>query len=129
MCFFFVTLLCITRTLWKYFPMVNPTPRWKIRQIDPPSTLENPIPFMVVVWIFSGTTHYRILRFALLLGFCTLCFCFPTKMLHLNAPFFPLKCSVSPKKSLKCSDNAHYTNGFFKLISKFTLTKTCKCCK
>ena len=25
------------------------------------------------------------------LGFCTLCFCFPTKMLHLNAPFFPLK--------------------------------------
>ena len=48
------------------------------------------------------------------LGFCTLCFCFPTKMLHLNAPFFPLKCSVAPKKSLKCSDNAHYTNGFLK---------------
>ena len=46
------------------------------------------------------------------LGFCTLCFCFPTKMLHLNAPFFPLKCSVSPKKSLKCSDNDHYTNSF-----------------
>ena len=41
------------------------------------------------------------------IGFCTLCFCFPTKMLHLNAPFFPLKCSVSPKKSLKFSDNAH----------------------
>ena len=39
-------------------------------------------------------------------GFCTLCFCFPAKMLHLNAPFFPLKCSVSLKKSLKCSDNA-----------------------
>ena len=33
----------------------------------------------------------------------------PTEMLHLNALFFPLKCSVSPKKSLKCSDNAHYT--------------------
>ena len=63
------------------------------------------------------------------IGFCTLCFCFPTKMLHLNAPFFTLKCSVSPKKSLKCSDNAHYTNVFFKLISKFTLTKTCKCCE
>ena len=31
------------------------------------------------------------------LGFCTSCFCFPTKMLHLHAPFFPLKCSVSPK--------------------------------
>ena len=63
------------------------------------------------------------------LGFCTSCFCFPTKMLHLNAPFFPLKCSVSLKKSLKCSDNAHYTNGFLKLISKFTLTKTCKSCR
>ena len=47
-----------------------------------------------------------------LLGFCTLCFFLPTKMLHLNAPFFPVKCTVSPKKSLKCSDNAHYTNGF-----------------
>ena len=35
------------------------------------------------------------------LGFCTLCFSFPTKMLHLNAPFFPLKCSVSPKKVTK----------------------------
>ena len=46
------------------------------------------------------------------IGFFTLCFCFPTKMLHLNAPLFPLKCSVSPKKSLKCSDIAHYTNGF-----------------
>ena len=33
--------------------------------------------------------------------FCTLCFCFPTKMLHLNAPFSPLKCSVSPKKVTK----------------------------
>ena len=63
------------------------------------------------------------------LGFCTLCFCFPAKILYLNATFFPLKCSVSPKKSLKCLDNAHYTNGFLKLISKFTLTKTCKCCK
>ena len=52
------------------------------------------------------------------IGFCTLCFCFPTKMLHLNAPFFQLKCSVSPKKSVKCSDNAHYTNGFFKINFK-----------
>ena len=33
-----------------------------------------------------------------LLGFCTLCFCFPTKMLHLNALFFPLKFSVVPRK-------------------------------
>ena len=52
---------------------------------------------------------YRLLYIMLLL---------PTKMLHLNAPFFPLKCSVSPKKSLKCSDNAHYTNGFFKINFK-----------
>ena len=34
-------------------------------------------------------------------GFCTLCFYFPTKMLHLNAPFFPLKCSVFPKNVTK----------------------------
>ena len=39
-------------------------------------------------------------------------------MLHLNAPFFPLKCSVSPKKSLRGLDNAHYTNGFFKINFK-----------
>ena len=31
-------------------------------------------------------------------GLCTICFYLPTKMLHLNAPFFSLKCSVSPKK-------------------------------
>ena len=34
-------------------------------------------------------------------GLCTLCFCFPTKMLHLNAPFIPLKCLVTPKKVTK----------------------------
>ena len=45
-------------------------------------------------------------------GLCTICLYLPTKMLHLNAPFFSLKCSVSPKKYRKCSDNAHYTNGF-----------------
>ncbi len=50
------------------------------------------------------------------IGFCTLCFCFPTKMLHLNDPFCPLKCSVFPKKSLKCSNNAHYTNDFFNMV-------------
>ena len=36
-----------------------------------------------------------------MLGFCTLCFYFATKMLHLNAPVFPLKCSVSPKNVTK----------------------------
>ena len=53
------------------------------------------------------------------LGFCTLCFCFTTKMLHLNAPFFPLK----------CSDNAHYTERAFILFCfnrVLSLTKTCK---
>ena len=46
LCFVFVTLLRVTRTLWKYFPMLIPPPHWKIRQIDPPppSPLENPIP-------------------------------------------------------------------------------------
>ena len=81
-------------------------------------------PWAPVTWL--GRHAYLLLE----IGFCTLCFCFATKMLHLNAPFFPLKCWVSPKKSLKCSDNAHLIyKRFFKLISKFTLTKTCKCCK
>ena len=74
----------------------------------------------------TGTPAVRVLqtpclepvKHASCIGFCTLCFCFPTKMLHLNAPFFPLKCSVSPKKSLKCSDNALYTKGFFKINFK-----------
>ena len=61
----------------------------------------------------SGAEQMPKTNMNLTAGFCTLCFYFPSKMLHLNAPFFPLKCSVSPKKSLKCSDNAHYTNGFF----------------
>ena len=34
--FFRVTLLRVTRTLWKYFRMVTPPPHWKIRQIDSP---------------------------------------------------------------------------------------------
>ena len=38
LCFFFDTLLHVTRTLWKYFHMVTPPPsHWKIRKIDPPS--------------------------------------------------------------------------------------------
>ena len=61
LCFFFViTLLRVTRTLWKYFPMVTPRPHWKMRQIDSPSPLENPIPSVGGgVWIFSGTTHFE----------------------------------------------------------------------
>ena len=35
------------------------------------------------------------------LGFCTLCFWFCTKMLRINAPCFPLKCSASPQKVTK----------------------------
>ena len=42
---------------------------------------------------------------ACVVGLCTLCFCFPTKMLHLYAPFFPLKCSVVPKKVTKMLNN------------------------
>jgi len=34
--------------------------------------------------------------FARQLGFGTLCFCFPTKMLHFNVPFSPLKGVVPP---------------------------------
>ena len=60
------------------------------------------------IWRENQTGEIKVFKRQLWIGFCTLCFCFPTKMLHLNAPFFPLKCSVSPKKSLKCSDNAHY---------------------
>ena len=36
MFFLCYTLICVTRTIWKYFPMENPPPHWKIRQIDPP---------------------------------------------------------------------------------------------
>ena len=44
-------------------------------------------------------------RYALKSSTCeqvyTLRFCFPTKMLHLKASFFPQKCSVVPKKVTK----------------------------
>ena len=46
-------------------------------------------------------------------GLCTLCFCFPTKMLHLKAPFIPLKCSVFLQKVSKMFGNAHYTEEFY----------------
>ena len=40
--------------------MVTPRPHWKMRQIDSPSPLENPIPSVGGgVWIFSGTTHFE----------------------------------------------------------------------
>ena len=35
-------------------------------------------------------------------GLCTLCFCFSTEMLHLNAPFFPLKCSAFVASTTGC---------------------------
>ena len=35
------------------------------------------------------------------LGFCPLCFYFPTKMLHLNAPFFHYNARFSPTESRK----------------------------
>ena len=47
---------------------------------------------------------YRCLKLELpSFGPCTLCFFSPTKMLYFNALFFPLKCLVSTKMSLKCS--------------------------
>ena len=54
-------------------------------------------------------------------GFCTLCFCFPTKILHLNAPFFPLKRSVSPKKATKMLWQSLSCRGFF--INRNVLTE------
>ena len=65
-----------------------------------------------------------LLTAGLRVGLCTLCFCFSTKMLRLNAPILPLKCSVSPKKSLKCSDNAHYTNDFLINFNIFDMVLT-----
>ena len=53
----------------------------------------------------SSSSTADIIKLFPLIGFCTLCFYFPTKMLHLDAPFFPLK------MSLKCSVNA-YAKGF-----------------
>ena len=55
------------------------------------------------------------------LGFCTLCFHFPTKMLHLDALFYPLICPVSPKNSLKCTVNARKLSymGFFYASTQF----------
>ena len=80
------------------------------------SFVKCPIVFMCDLWPVTCTlappSFSAVFAYSTI-GFCTLCFCFPTKMLHLNAPFFLLKCLVSSKKSLKCSDNAHYTNGFF----------------
>ena len=40
--------------------------------------------------------------------FWTACFCLPSKMLHLNAPLFPLKCSVSPKNVTEMVDDDYH---------------------
>ena len=45
-----------------------------------------------------------------LIGF-SLCLCFPAKILLFNAPFFPLKSSVSPRKDTKGSECSLYRNG------------------
>ena len=37
LCFFFVTLLHVMRTLWKYLPMVHPLPTGKLGKLTPPS--------------------------------------------------------------------------------------------
>lgn len=50
---------------------------------------------------------------------CTLCLHFPSKMLLLNAKFFPPKCSVNAlqKKSVKRSLAAHYKKAFLPQIT------------
>ena len=58
------------------------------------------------------------------LGFCTLCFCFRTKMFHLNAPFFPLKCSVSPKKTVFLINFKDYSYKNVQVLQATTTTCT-----
>ena len=56
------------------------------------------------ITLSTGRFLYRI---------CKLCFCFPSKLLHLNATFFfPLKYSVSPEKVTKMLNNAYHTEAF-----------------
>ena len=61
LCFSFVTLLRVTKTLWKYFPMGYPHLRTEklgtLTPPPPPSPVENQMPSVEVVWIFYGTTH------------------------------------------------------------------------
>ena len=94
---------------------------WLIKPSNSPSTKTAPerLSNTLCHWL-----QFSFIVFPSKLGFCTLCFCFPTKMLHLNAPILPLKCSISPKKSLKCSDNAHYTNGFLINFNIFNIVLT-----
>ena len=55
LCFFFVTLLRVTKTLWKYFPMGYPHLRTeKLGTLTTLSPLENHIPSVRVVCIFYG---------------------------------------------------------------------------
>ena len=51
------------------------------------------------------------------LGFCALCCCFPTKMLGLNSPILPLKCSVSSKRSHQNARIMLIIQSFFFLIN------------
>ncbi len=76
----------IRRRSWSLFPRWQTSHAWFTCVCVAP-----------VVHRFETQTHAQ----AQEIGFCTLCFCFPTKMLHLNAPFFPIKCSVSLKKVTK----------------------------
>ena len=49
-------------------------------------------------------------------GSRTSCFCFPTKMLHLNAPLFPLKCSVSPKNVTEMVDDDYHVAAILSIL-------------
>ena len=48
--------------------------------------------------------------------FWTACFCFPTKMLHLNARLFPLKCSVSPKNVTELIDDDYHVEAILSIL-------------
>ena len=67
--------------------------------------------------VFAQESFFAVMRCSAI-GFCTLCFCFPTKMLHQNAPFLPLKCSVSPKKGTKFLGLMLITQTVFKINFK-----------
>ena len=48
--------------------------------------------------------------------FWTSCFCFPTKMLHLNAPLFSQKCSVSPKNVTEMADDDYHVEVILSIL-------------
>ena len=50
----------------------------------------------------------------LTIGFSSFCTCFSNKMLHPNAPLFPLRC-LSPQKVTKMLNSAHHIERFLEI--------------